>query len=358
MSIAIVGAGSWGVALANIFSFNGLPVLVVDHNAQRAAERQSTRTCVFDGATVKLNPSVTVCDYEGLRAHNIEQIVVALFAVPSVGFAEAFSKFTKIPEASTVPYIVHAIKGIIPNTLEYISSYIQRNAGHLRVGVLSGPNLASEIFESKPSAAVIGTRYDELADYLTQCLSQHKFFKLTRHSDVRSIEVCGVLKNLYAFMGGMISSLNLGNNFQAIMLLRCIQELEYFLEHIVGDGSPAYGLAGLSDLQASFSQKSRNFRAGFQLFEGALTKLSAEQTTEAVSVLRALHTNAKTSGSARLTDTLAGLVSPSGSPQLHDKKYFDLLIEVMGPIFQASAVNGQVLDAAREHLKTGLLARL
>jgi glycerol-3-phosphate dehydrogenase (NAD(P)+) len=190
-------------------------------------------------------------------------------AVPSHGFRGVFS------EAATgidpeIP-IVSLTKGVEQETLATMTQVVADVApGHDpgRIGVMTGPNLASEVAAGQPTAAVVAFRDQDAAVSLQQVF-MGPTFRVYTHDDVPGCELGGALKNVMAIAAGMSDGLGFGDNTRAALITRALAELTRLGIALGGRPSTFAGLAGMGDLIATcISSDSRNHRVGFGMARG------------------------------------------------------------------------------------------
>jgi glycerol-3-phosphate dehydrogenase (NAD(P)+) len=263
--IAVIGAGSWGTTAASLAAHSTETVLW--------ARRPEVAARIND---VHENP-----DYlpgfslpEQMSASaDLEEAVfgasAVVMAVPSHGFREVFTKAASGigPE---VP-IISLTKGIEQESLATMTQVISDvSPGHQpeQIGVLTGPNLASEIAAGQPTAAVMAFRNAETAIAL-QSVFMGPMFRVYTNDDVAGCELGGALKNVMAIAAGMSDGLGFGDNTRATLITRALAELTRLGIALGGKPSTFAGLAGMGDLIATcISTSSRNHRVGFGLARG------------------------------------------------------------------------------------------
>jgi glycerol-3-phosphate dehydrogenase (NAD(P)+) len=229
----------------------------------------------------------------------LEGAEAVVMAVPSHGFRDVFSEAAPLIEP-TIP-IVSLTKGIEQGTLATMTQVVADvDPGHDRgrIGVMTGPNLASEVAAGQPTAAVVAFRDQETAVTLQQVF-MGPTFRVYTHDDVTGCELGGALKNVMAIAAGMSDGLGFGDNTRAALITRALAELSRLGIALGGRPSTFAGLAGMGDLIATcISSNSRNHRVGFGMARGmTLDAIVAEmamvaegiKTTRAVLDLAARH---------------------------------------------------------------------
>lgn len=262
--IGIIGAGSWGCALAKLLSNNGNHVTVWS-----IMEDEITMLKTDHEHKDKLPGVILPDDMEFTT--NLEEAVtdkeVLVLAVPS--------PFTRSTSAKMAPYIkdgqkiVNVAKGIEEATLMTLSEIIEQEIPNANVAVLSGPSHAEEVGKGIPTTIVVGSKDKETAECL-QNLFMSKAFRVYISSDVLGIELGAALKNVVALAAGMADGLGYGDNTKAALITRGIAEIARLGISMGGRIETFYGLTGIGDLIVTCaSMHSRNRRAGILIGKGA-----------------------------------------------------------------------------------------
>lgn len=274
--VGVIGAGSFGTAIANKLAENVGEVLLYVRTCRRAEKIKKTRV---SGGRQKLRDNITIVRELKRVATDCEVIFPI---IPSAGFREmitAFSPFLK-------PYhvLIHGTKGFDlmvpekekiseddPLTREHVktmSEVITEETSVLRVGCLAGPNLAKELDEQKPAATVVASHFDEVISMGQRLLKTDRFM-IYGSNDLVGIELCGILKNIIAVGAGAINGMDLGQNAKASFISRGLVEMVYIGRALKINAQAFLGLAGVGDLIATCtSNLSRNFRVGERLARG------------------------------------------------------------------------------------------
>jgi glycerol-3-phosphate dehydrogenase (NAD(P)+) len=286
--IAVIGAGSWGTTLASLSAAATKTVLWA-RRLNLADSINQSRANPDYLPDLQLPPLLTATSDLAEAADGAEAVIMA---VPSHGFREVFTRLAPML-SPTIP-IVSLTKGIEQGTLatmtEVIASVVPDHAPEL-IGVLSGPNLASEVAAGQPTATVIAMT-DPGAALQLQQLFMGPTFRVYTNEDVVGCELAGALKNVMALAAGMSDGLGFGDNTRATLITRALAELTRLGMSLGGRPETFAGLAGMGDLIATCSShSSRNHRVGLQLAQGQpLEEIVAEmnmvaegiKTTESV----------------------------------------------------------------------------
>ena len=292
--VAVVGAGSWGTAVAALAGAQA-PTTVW---ARRAALAQAINV---DRCNHDYLPEASIPDTVRATADLAEAVTgaaVVVMAVPSHGFrtvlAEAADDID--PDATIISLTKGIEQGTLARMTEVVAAEMQRPDGS--VGVLTGPNLAREIAVGQPAATVVAIG-DEARALSVQQLFMNPTFRVYTNPDVIGCESAGALKNVMALAAGMAHGLGYGDNSKAALITRALAELTRLGVALGGKPLTFAGLAGMGDLIATcISEQSRNRTVGVRLGEGKPIaqivdemKMVAEgvKTTEAVLQLARRH---------------------------------------------------------------------
>jgi glycerol-3-phosphate dehydrogenase (NAD(P)+) len=262
--IAVIGAGSWGTAIAGLAAARGEVRLWArrPETAERiAASRQNA--AYLPGFT--LPPSATATSDLEEALDRAEALVMA---VPSHGFRAVLRE--AVPFLPPGIPIVSLTKGIEQESLRRMTEVVLEELDHapLRIGVLTGPNLAREVAAGQPAASVVAMR-DEWEAARLQRLFMGPTFRVYTNPDVVGCEAAGALKNVMAIAAGMAHGLGYGDNSKAALITRALAELTRLGIAMGGNPLTFAGLAGMGDLVATCtSEQSRNRQVGVGLGEG------------------------------------------------------------------------------------------
>ncbi len=263
MNICMLGAGSWGIALARLLSLNGHSVTVwsIDPEEISMLKEFSQHKLKLPGVILPTNIEYTT-SVEG-AVKNAEMVVMA---VPSP-FIRDTAK-TIAPFMNKEQIIVNVAKGIEESTLMRLSEVIEAEIPGVRVAVLSGPSHAEEVGKSMPTTVVVGSKDKELAKFV-QNTFMNDFFRVYTSPDMIGIELGGALKNVIALAAGIADGLGCGDNAKAALITRGIYEMSSLGVVMGGKPETFSGLSGTGDLIVTCaSVHSRNRRAGFLMGQG------------------------------------------------------------------------------------------
>jgi len=261
MQVAVIGAGSWGTTIASMLG-QKTDTMLWARDADLAA-------AINEGENPNYLPAVDLPD-ELAATSNLSAALdgagVVVMAVPSHGYREVLTAAAESIETSTP--IVSLSKGIEQDTLmrmTEVTADVLPDHDRQRIGVLTGPNLASEIAAGQPAATVIAME-DHHMSLLLQDLFTTTMFRVYTNPDVIGAETAGATKNVMALASGMADGLGFGLNTRATLITRALAEMTRLGVAMGGQVSTFAGLAGMGDLVATcMSERSRNHRVGLAL---------------------------------------------------------------------------------------------
>ncbi len=263
MNGAIIGAGSWGTALAIVLGPRFESIRLWAHEPELAAQIQASRenNVFLPGFRLPDNVEPTASLPHALAG---AQIVIGV--MPS-RFARALYRRMK-PEIGSGVSFVSATKGIEQGTLLRMSEVMRQELETDQIAVLSGPSFAKEVAQGEPVAIVISSQRRALADSLQQTLSGPTL-RLYANYDPVGVELGAALKNVMAIAAGVCVGLGLGSNAVAALITRGLAEITRLAVAMGGEAHTLAGLAGLGDLVLTcMGDLSRNRGVGIELARG------------------------------------------------------------------------------------------
>ena len=261
--VSVIGAGSWGSALAVLLANNGHEVTLWTHDPHEIEMLSTKREQQEKLPGVKLPDNIAIeADLE--TALTDEDVVVMAVPSPVVRtVAKQMSPFVKDGQI-----IVNVAKGIEDVTYQTLSDIIEEEIPNAEVCVLSGPSHAEEVGIGIPTTVVIGAKNKKTAEML-QDVFMNKVFRVYTSSDIIGIELGGALKNVIALAAGTVDGLGYGDNTKAALMTRGIAELTRLGEAMGGKPETFSGLTGVGDLIVTCtSVHSRNRKAGYLMGKG------------------------------------------------------------------------------------------
>jgi glycerol-3-phosphate dehydrogenase (NAD(P)+) len=259
--IVVLGAGSWGTALANVTARAGRRVTLWARDTKTAAAIARTRESPRL-AGIKLAASVEVTA-DIAAASDAD---MALLAVPAQALREAALLLEPVLPSGTP--VVTCSKGIERGSHKFMTEVIAESLQTALPAILSGPSFASDVARGLPTAVTIAARDIDLAERLAQAIGSATF-RLYHSSDVRGVEIGGAAKNVLAIAAGIVQGRSLGASATAALVTRGFAELARFGSALGARPETLTGLSGLGDLILTCaSPQSRNFSLGIALGEG------------------------------------------------------------------------------------------
>ena len=265
-TLAIIGGGSWGTALAMILAPRFPRVRLWTYEADLAARMTETRENDLYLPGFRLPGNVEV---ETSFAGALDGAEVVLSVVPSHHVRRIYTGMLPYLDGSML--LVSATKGLENGTLLRMSEVIHEVAGSRfspRVGVLSGPTFAKEVARGEPTALVVASQDSTLAQAIQISFSGPSF-RVYTNSDPIGVEIGAAVKNVVAIGAGVCAGLGLGSNTAAALITRGLAEISRLALAMGGDPKTLAGLAGLGDLVLTCTgELSRNRAVGLELARG------------------------------------------------------------------------------------------
>ena len=304
-SVAIIGAGAWGTALAGVAARAGRDVVLYARDAGRAAQIAATReNPKLPG--VQLAPNIAVTHDLALAAH----AQILLIATPAQNLREAVTALA--PHIGGAKPVVACAKGIERGSDQFMTEVIAEAAPDAIPAILSGPSFADDVARGFPTAVTLAAKDEALAGALVQALGSPTF-RPYHTSDVRGVEIGGAAKNVLAIAAGIVVGRNLGASAQAALTTRGFSELARFGRACGARAETLVGLSGLGDLILTCSSpQSRNFALGLALGRGekpARDKLAEGEFTAPVLIELAASRNVDMPVSKAVAAILSGAVT-------------------------------------------------
>jgi glycerol-3-phosphate dehydrogenase (NAD(P)+) len=281
MRCAIIGAGAWGTALADLLAANGHVTHIWAFEPEVVAGINATHENARFLAGAKLTP--TLCA-TGDQREALEGAELVIYATPSHHLRAIAAAGTDAVDRRAI--LVVASKGIERKTLSLMTSIIEDEVPGRDVVGLSGPSFAAEVAARQPTAVVAASLSPNAALIAQEALSSTTF-RVYTHDDVTGVELCGALKNVMAVAAGIVEGVGLGYNSRAALITRGLHEMTRLGVALRAQTSTFAGLAGLGDLVLTCTGAlSRNRALGIEVGKGAtLEQALAGKHTVAEGVL-------------------------------------------------------------------------
>ena len=263
--VAVIGAGSWGTALAQVLVDNGNAVVAydVEESVIKDINENHRNSKFFSDVILPENLKATVD-----LAVALSGVHFALLAVPTKVMRSALDSMKEFLLPSTV--VINASKGIEPGTHKRVSEVVAEVLGEeVAFVALSGPSHAEEVvIREITSVTCAGDDLEILFD--VQQLFSNDYFRVYRTTDLIGVEVGGSIKNVMALGSGILAGLGYGDNARALLITRSLIEIKRLGVALGAKSETFDGLSGLGDLiVTTMSRHSRNFQAGYKIGSGS-----------------------------------------------------------------------------------------
>lgn len=269
--ISIIGAGSWGVALASLLYHQGHEIIVWSAIGMEIEQLNLTRQL---RTLPDLKLPAEMCFTSDLEQAMTDRDLLVL-AVPSIYVRQTAARMRPFCKRGQI--LVNVAKGIEDSTLMTLSAVIEQELPMADVAVLSGPSHAEEVSRGLPTTCVAGARSRLTAEYLQE-IFMSPVFRVYTSPDVLGIEIGGSLKNVIALAAGIADGLGYGDNTKAALITRGIYEITRLGVAMGGRESTFGGLSGIGDLIVTCASiHSRNRRAGILIGKGYSMKEATEE---------------------------------------------------------------------------------
>lgn len=260
-NICIIGSGSWGVAL-------GIHLAKLGNNVKIWSFLQEEADIINNEKKCKFLPGVDLPEGIYCTTSYEEAIMdsdVILHVTPSKFTRNIVSEYKKY--VTNQPVVI-CTKGFEKDTLSTLDDVIKDEMPDVKLAILSGPSHAEEVSREIPTAMVIASEDEDLANEIRD-IFMNENLRVYTSKDVKGVELGGALKNIIAFCAGIAAGLELGDNTFAALITRGLHEIAILGEILGGKKGTFYGLTGLGDLIVTcLSEHSRNRRAGKLLGQG------------------------------------------------------------------------------------------
>lgn len=289
--VAVIGSGRFGLTIASLLAINSTVYIYT-----RRPEVVKEINLMHNYKSVDLSTRIIASDdYEFI----CNRCNVIFPIVPAKGFRQMIKDLS--PYLSPQHILIHGTKGLdIENSeqniidgnfsqrdISFMSEVILQESKVMRVGCISGPNLAKEILAGQPAATVVASEYEEVINKGSKLLSSSQFVVFGSYN-LRAAEIAGAFKNIIALGSGMLDGFGYGKNMQSLIITRGLREMIQFGELLGAESKAFLGTAGIGDLVATAtSESSRNYSFGYDIGSGKTTEEALQNTGE---VVEGLHT--------------------------------------------------------------------
>lgn len=276
--IAIIGSGSWGVALA-------IHLVKLDNKIKIWSFSEEEKNLINKERKCKFLPSIKIP--EGIECTTsyeeaIKESDFIIHVTPSKFTRESVKQYKKYV---TNQSIIICSKGFEKESLLTLDEVVEEEIPNAKIAVLSGPSHAEEVSIEIPTVLVVASKYDYVLELVQDTFMCNKM-RIYTSRDVKGVELGGALKNIIAFCAGVAAGIGLGDNTFAALVTRGLAELSRLGVALGGQKDTIYGLSGLGDLIVTcLSEYSRNRKAGKLIGQGKTleeTKKEVGMTIESI----------------------------------------------------------------------------
>lgn len=275
--ISLLGAGTWGSALAILLSNNGHDVTIWTKIEREAKELNENRHNLKNLPQAVLPDEVKIT-LDLKEACTDKDLIVMAVASPYIRqTAKEASPYIKEGQI-----LVNVSKGIEDKTLKTLSEVIRDEIPQADIAVLSGPSHAEEVSRGVPTTIVVGAQTKETARFI-QDIFMNEVFRVYTSPDIIGIELGGSLKNVIALAAGIVDGLGYGDNTKAALMTRGMAEISRLGMKMGGKMETFAGLSGFGDLFVTCTSKhSRNWNAGYLIGQGKTMEEAMNQVKQVV----------------------------------------------------------------------------
>ncbi len=292
--VGVVGGGAFGTTLAHLVGKNGHTALLWMRDRERAEaisrDRRNERYLPGFELSANIQTTTDLAEVAG-------RCKLILMAIPSSAFRVVARDLGDSLRGDHV--LVSATKGLERGTFARMTDVLRQETCCLKIGAISGPNLAVEILKGVPGGTVIASGFEEVVRLVERSLHGPRFRIYASH-DLLGVELCGAVKNVLAIAGGIARGMGFGDNTLALLISRGLNEMTRLGTRLGASPETFSGLAGAGDLVVTaLSELSRNHRVGRGLASGkALEQILADlgQVAEGVPTARVVKEWAESHG--------------------------------------------------------------
>ena len=275
--IVVIGAGSWGTALALLLARNGNVVRLWGNTPEQQQEMMDGRENVRFLPGFPFPEPLVVCETLQAALVDVQDILVV---VPSNAFRVVIQQLVTLIKN---PRIAWGTKGLDPSTQKVLHQVVcEIFSEKTPVAVLAGPSFAKEVAEEKPTAVSLAGNHAEFVNDLIERF-HNPYFRVYQNNDMLGLELCGAMKNVLAIAVGISDGLTLGANTRAALITRGLVEMGRLCDAMGADKNTLFSLAGVGDLVLTCTDdQSRNRRFGKAIGQGDDCKIAEKNIGQAV----------------------------------------------------------------------------
>ncbi|MDR1459242.1 MAG: NAD(P)H-dependent glycerol-3-phosphate dehydrogenase [Bacteroidales bacterium] len=326
--VAVIGGGSWATAIVKILTTNLSTVYWwVRETEIEEGIKTKGRNPLYLSSVLLNNKQIRIST--DLK-YIISKANILVLVTPSAFVYSTLSMVAK--KNMQNKYIVSAIKGIVPERMETISSYIEQyfNIPNEQFCIISGPSHAEEIASEKLTYLTSGSSNWEFAKHIASIFTTN-YVRVHISSDMQGIEFSIILKNIYALAGGILKGTDVGDNLLAVFNTNCLNEMVHFIETIYPNHERNIFTAPyLGDfLVTAYSQYSRNRSFGLMIGKGysvRTAQLEMKMVAEGFHAVRCIHElNAKYKVHIPIIEAIYRILYENATLRIEIQKLLDLM---------------------------------
>ncbi|MEL6435569.1 MAG: NAD(P)H-dependent glycerol-3-phosphate dehydrogenase [Pseudomonadota bacterium] len=304
ISVAVIGAGAWGTALAHAMASNGIKTRLWGRDNETLVSIRQTRTNPKYLPGIALHEEIEATEALGDALQGATHV---LMAVPAQTLGETTQRMRHVDINPATP-VISCAKGLDERTGERMSEILHKSLPKNPIAVLSGPSFARDVASGLPTAVTLAAASKANALDICNALSSPRL-RLYANDDLCGVEYGGAIKNVLAIAAGIVEGKRLGDSAKAALIARGFAELQRIALAMGGQPQTLAGLSGLGDLILTCgSRESRNFSFGVQIGEHGLSK--SPKLVEGAHTAKIAAKIARTNGiSAPLVTTVAQILA-------------------------------------------------
>ncbi|WP_241608162.1 NAD(P)H-dependent glycerol-3-phosphate dehydrogenase [Rosenbergiella australiborealis] len=278
-SVSVIGAGSYGTALAITLARNGYPVVLWGHNPQHIARLSEQRCNAEFLSDVPFPENLALTSQLDVAVSQSRDLLVV---VPSHVFGQVLKQLKPLLHSDS--RIVWATKGLEVETGRLLEEVAREILGpDIPLAVISGPTFAKELAAGMPTAIALASKNHQFAADLQKKLHCGKSFRVYSNNDMIGVQLGGAVKNVIAIGAGMSDGMGFGANARTALITRGLAEMSRLGLALGAQAGTFTGMAGLGDLVLTCTDnQSRNRRFGMLLGQGATVEKAQEEISQVV----------------------------------------------------------------------------
>lgn len=269
MKICILGAGAYGIALADLITKNNHEVSLWSYNKEEEKMLKKNK-CTPKLKNYVITSNIKITSLLRKATFNSDLII---FAMPASAISTVSKKISRI--INKKEHILIASKGIENDTCLFLDEVVKNNINSNKIAVISGPTFAIDIIKSCPIGFTLATNNNQTKNIIKK-IFENENVKIRETTDIIGVEICGAIKNVMAIAAGMLSGMKQPDSTKALFLTEALNDIKELIISLDGNEKTILSYAGFGDiLMTCSSENSRNFSYGKLIGEGK--KIEAEK---------------------------------------------------------------------------------